>query len=118
MVPIAVQGPGNPLVDFALADTGADSTAFPLDHAAELGISITDDCQRQKVTTANGAGIQFQYPPGLSAIIEDTQFAVTAIFTDTPVIVLGQQDFFARFHATFCWKTETLVIRPYDQNDG
>lgn len=115
MVPIAVQGPGDPLAEFALADTGADSTAFPLDRAIELGISLDDDCTKERVTTANGEGDQYKYPPGLSAVIEDTPFAVTAIFTDTPVIVLGQQDFFARFHATFCSQTETLVIRPYDQ---
>jgi hypothetical protein len=114
MVPIAVQGPGEPLVDYALADTGADSTAFPLDHAVELGISLENDCKEEEVTTANGRGTQFVYPPGFSAVIEETQFAVTAIFTDTPVIVLGQQDFFARFHATFCSETETLIIRPYD----
>jgi hypothetical protein len=114
MVPIAVQGPGEPLADFALADTGADSTAFPLDRAVELGISLERDCRKENVTTANGEGVQYKYPPGLSAVVEDTEFAVTAIFTDTPVIILGQQDFFARFHASFCWKTETLVIEPYD----
>jgi hypothetical protein len=113
MVPIAVQGPGEPLADFALADTGADSTAFPLDRAVELGISLQDDCVEEDVTTANGVGSQFVYEPGLAAVIEDTQFAVTAVFTDTPVIVLGQQDFFSRFHATFCSRTETLIIKPY-----
>jgi hypothetical protein len=117
MVPIAVQGPGEPLVDYALADTGADSTALPLDRAVELGISLTDDCKEEEVTTANGVGTQFVFPPGLSAVIEETKFAVTAIFTDTPVIVLGQQDFFARFHTTFCSRTETIVIRPYDQDE-
>lgn len=116
MVPIAVQGPGEPLVDYALADTGADSTAFPLDRAVELGISLKDDCVEEDVTTANGTGTQHVYRPGLAAVIEDTQFAVTAVFTDTPVIVLGQQDFFARFHASFCSQTETIAIRPYDED--
>lgn len=116
MVPIAVQGPGEPLTDYALADTGADSTAFPLDRASELGISLESDCAKEEVTTANGVGIQFVYEPGLSAVIEDTEFAVTGVFTDTPVIVLGQQDFFARFHATFCSQTELIVIRPYDED--
>ncbi len=115
MVPIAVQGPSEPLVDYALADTGADSTAFPLDRAVELGISLEDDCVEEEVTTANGIGIQHVYKPGLSAVIEGTEFAVTGVFTDTPVIVLGQQDFFARFHASFCSETETIVIRPYDE---
>lgn len=112
MVPIAIQGPGEPLTDYALADTGADSTALPLDRAAELGISL-DDCVEEEVTTANGVGTQFVYKAGLAALIEDTQFSITGVFTDTPVIVLGQQDFFSRFHATFCYRTETLVIRPY-----
>ena len=115
MVPIAVQGPGEPLTDFALADTGADSTAFPLDHAVELGISLEIDCEEKEVTTANGVGTQYVYKPGLAAVIEETEFAVTAVFTDTPVIVLGQQDFFARFRATFCSRTETLTLEPYDE---
>lgn len=114
MVPIALQGPGDPLVDYALADTGADSTALPLDRAIELGIDLENDCVEEEVTTANGVGAQHVYKPGLSAVIEDTQFAVTAIFTDTPVIILGQQDFFARFHATFCSQTETITVKPYD----
>lgn len=109
MVPIAVQGPGEPLTDFALADTGADSTAFPVDRAVELGISLTEDCRREEVITANGTGTQYVYPPGLSALIEETEFAVTAIFTETPVIILGQQDFFSRFHAIFCSRTETRL---------
>ena len=116
MVPIAVLGPnGEPLTDYALADTGADSTAFPLDHAVELGISLDHDCDEQEVTTANGKGTQYVYAPGLAAVVEETQFTVTGVFTNTPVIVLGQQDFFARFHAAFCNQTETLVIRPYDE---
>lgn len=101
------------MTDYALADTGADSTAFPLDRAVELGISLENDCVKEQVTTANGVGTQFVYKPGLTAVIEETQFAVTGVFTDTPVIVLGQQDFFACFHATFCSQTETLIIRPY-----
>jgi hypothetical protein len=118
MVPIAVQGPnGEPLTDYALADTGADSTAFPLDRAVELGISLENDCVEEEVTTANGVGTQFVYKSGFAAMIEETQFAVTGVFTDTPVIVLGQQDFFARFHASFCSQTETLVIRPYDVDE-
>jgi hypothetical protein len=118
MVPIAVQGPsGEPLTDYALADTGADSTAFPLDRAIELGVDLEGDCKKEDVTTANGVGAQFVYEPGFAAMVEDTQFGVTAVFTDTPVIVLGQQDFFARFHASFCSQTETLVIRPYDENE-
>lgn len=66
---------------------------------------------KEEVTTANGIGAQFVYKPGLATLIEDTQFPVTGVFTDTPVIVLGQQDFFSRFHATFCYRTETLVIQ-------
>ena len=82
MVPIAVQGPnGEPLTDYALADTGADSTAFPLDRAVELGISLENDCVEEEVTTANGVGTQFVYKSGFAAMIEETQFAVTGVFT-------------------------------------
>jgi hypothetical protein len=113
MVPIALQGPGEPLADYALADTGADSTALPLDHAVELGIDLERDCEEREGRTANGTGTQHVYLPGLAAQVEDIQFAVTAVFTDTPVIVLGQEDFFMRFHAAFDRREETITIRPY-----
>lgn len=113
MVPISVRGPGEQLEEFGLADTGADSTAFPLDRAAELGIDLKEDCVTETVLTANGEGVQYKYPPGLDAMIEDTPFPVTGVFTNTPVVILGQQDFFARFHVTFCFESETITLKPY-----
>lgn len=113
MVPVAFQGPAEPLAALALADTGADSTAFPLDYAAELGIDLDQDCERKELQTASGQGSQYVYPPGLTAQIEDVRFSVTGVFSDTPVIILGQEDFFARFHAAFDRQAQTITIRPY-----
>jgi gag-polyprotein putative aspartyl protease len=113
MVPIALQGPGEILTDFALADTGADSTALPLDHAADLGIDLERDCRKEIGRTANGPGDQFVYAPGLAAQVEDIQFRVMATFMETPVIILGQEDFFRRFHAAFDHREQTLTIRAY-----
>lgn len=113
MVPIALQGPGEPLVTYALADTGADSTALPLAEAEALGIDLARDCQKEIGRTANGVGEQFIYVDGLAAQIEDIQFRLMATFMDTPVIVLGQEDFFRRFHAAFDHREQTITIRPF-----
>jgi hypothetical protein len=113
MVPMALQGPADPIVNFALADTGADSTALPLKEAGELGIDLDKDCRKERGRTAGGEGDQYVYPPGLKAQIEDVQFRLTATFMDTPVIILGQEDFFRRFHAAFDHREQTITLRPY-----
>lgn len=113
MVPIALQGPSDILASYALADTGADSTALPLKDAEDLGIDLERDCMEEEGRTADGTGTQYVYPPGLAAEVEDVQFQVMATFMDTPVILLGQEDFFRRFHAAFDHREQTISLRPY-----
>lgn len=113
MVPIGLKGPGDPLVVFGLADSGADSTALPLAEAAVLGIDLERDCRKETGGSANGLGDQYVYEETLEAQIEDVQFRVTATFMDTPVILLGQEDFFRRFHVAFDHRAQTVSLRPY-----
>jgi hypothetical protein len=113
MVPIALKGPGDPLVGYALADSGADSTALPLAEAPVLGIDLERDCTLKMGNSANGAGEQYVYGGTLEAQIEDVQFRVTATFMDTPVILLGQEDFFRRFHVAFDARAQTVTLRPF-----
>ena len=113
MVPIAMQGPAEPIVNYALADTGADSTALPLKEAKELGIDLEKDCRQEVDRTAGGKGMQFVYEPGLAAQIEDVQFPLSATFMDTPVIILGQEDFFKHFKVTFDHRAQQITLRPY-----
>lgn len=113
MVPIGLQGPGEPLVVYALADSGADSTALPLAEAAVLGIDLEKDCRKERGGSANGMGDQYVYDGTLEAQVEDIQFRVTATFMETPVILLGQEDFFRRFHVAFDHRAQTVSLRPY-----
>ena len=98
---------------YALADSGADSTAIPLAEAAVLGIDLERDCRREVGGSANGAGEQFGFNGTLEAQVEDVQFRVTATFMDTPVILLGQEDFFRRFHVAFDHREQAVTIRPF-----
>jgi hypothetical protein len=115
MVPISVQGPNGQIVStWALADTGADSTAFPLKDAEDFGIKLKTDCAKEKGMSADGPDSeQWIYRSGLPAQIEDVQFQLLATFMDTPVILLGQEDFFMRFHVSFDRREQKVTLRPY-----
>jgi len=112
MVPISVRGPKAIVSDHALADTGADSTSFPLGHMDDFGIG-RGECNEQEVTSADGAGTQFVYPKPLLAQVEDVQFPIIAAFMDTPVVLLGQEDFFKHFEVTFDYRGQRVVLKPY-----
>lgn len=113
MVPIGLKGPADPLVVYGLADSGADSTALPLAEAPVLGIDLEEDCRKATGGSANGPGDQYIYKGTLEAQVEDIQFRITATFMDTPVILLGQVDFFRRFHVTFDYRAQQISLRPY-----
>jgi hypothetical protein len=114
MVPIALKGPADEvLTGYALADSGADSTALPLAEAAVLGIDLETDCVKKQGGSANGPGDQWVYKGTLEAQVEKVRFRLTATFMDTPVILLGQEDFFSRFHVAFDFREQTVTLRPF-----
>lgn len=112
MVPIAVQGPKAIVSDYGLADTGADTTSFPMAHMTDFGIERSD-CDEEEITSAAGIGRQFIYPARLRAQVEDVQFEVIPAFMETPVILLGQEDFFTHFEVTFDHRAQKVTLRPY-----
>jgi hypothetical protein len=117
MVPIGLKGPADPLIVYGLADSGADSTALPLAEATVLGIDLEEDCDKTTGGSANGPGDQYIYKGTLEAQVEDVQFRITATFMDTPVILLGQADFFRRFHVSFDYQSQQISLRPYPVGD-
>lgn len=115
MVPVAIQAPTDVIVaTWALADTGADSTAFPIESARDFGIDIGRDCAEEKGMSASDPDSpQFVYRPGFMAQIEDVQFPMFVTFMDTPQILLGQEDFFRQFKVTFDHRRQKVSLMPY-----
>jgi predicted aspartyl protease len=112
-VPIEVTGPnGKKITDSALIDTGADTSAFPLHWMRRLGV-LKKNCDEQEFLTAGGCANQWNYEPGLDAVIVGRRIKLTAVFVDTPVALLGREDFMAEFEVWFDQRGSRYALRPY-----
>jgi hypothetical protein len=113
LVPFKVVGPnGAVIVDSGLVDSGADSSAFPVWMMKRFAI-LKRECKKEKFETSGGEGVQWIYPRNLEATIFERHMALTAIFTETPIALLGREDFFSAFRVGFDERTLTLTIDPY-----
>jgi hypothetical protein len=102
IVDITLSGPGElPLSTMAVVDSGADSSALPMHFAVELGIDLDEDCARATGMSSSGDAEHRIYRPGLQADVYGHRFQIDATFSETPLIVLGQEDFFMKFHVAF-----------------
>lgn len=117
MVPVALQAPNGVIVPtWAYADTGADSTAFPLAFAEAFGIDLEKECtQETGITASDPESAQYVFTPGLMAQIEDVQLPLAATFMQTPLVLLGQEDFFSRFKVTFDHRRQRVTLKPYPE---
>jgi hypothetical protein len=97
----------------AVVDSGADSSALPISYASALGIDIDQDCTEAKGMSAGGESAQWIYTPGLRAEVFGREFKMVAMFTKTPLILLGQADFFMQFHVAFDGRAKELTLRAY-----
>jgi hypothetical protein len=113
LVPFKVVGPnGAVIVDSGLVDSGADSSAFPLWMMKRFRI-FKNQCKKEKFETSGGEGVQWIYPENLKATIFGRDLELTAIFTETPIALLGREDFFSAFRVVFDERALTLTIDPY-----
>jgi predicted aspartyl protease len=113
MVDLEVIAPtGHRLVDAALVDTGADCSAFPLHWMRRLGIR-KKDCLVRTFETAGGPAKQWRFRDGLQAVILGRRIGLEACFVDTPVALLGREDFLAHFRVSFDQRQCRFTIRPY-----
>lgn len=79
-----------------------------------LGIDLDADCKKETgISAAGGGATQYIYSPGLLGEAAGHQFRMLAVFMDTPLILLGQEDFFRSFHVSFDRREETFTIRPF-----
>ena len=101
------------MATMAVIDSGADSSALPFSHADALGIDLEKDCHVETGMSSGGESEQRIYTPGLVGEVFGHRFRMTAVFTDTPLILLGQEDFFMRFHVAFDRRAETVTLRAY-----
>jgi Aspartyl protease len=98
----------------ALVDSGADSSMFPLDWAARLGIDVQNDCVESENNTAGGKTKTYYYPPGIDAVVMGQKTHLYATFGATlDILILGREDFFARFKVSFDQQAKTFTLEPY-----
>jgi hypothetical protein len=107
---------GSTVEDSGLIDTGADSSAFPLWMMDSFGIS-KEECEENDFDTSGGAAKQWVWQANgedsFAATILDRRVRLKAVFTDTPVPLLGRDDFLACFKVLFAQRGPWYAIRPY-----
>lgn len=95
-----------------LVDSGADTSTFPLELAPALGIEIAD-CHSARGTTAGGTANQFVWEPGLKAVVVERTVTLKAVFSPTPIPLLGRADFFSEFRVAFDERGSRFQVTPY-----
>jgi hypothetical protein len=99
--------------DGALVDSGADRSAFPLHWLRRLGIRRTVDCRKRTFDGAGGSGTQWLYEDGIQTLIEGRRIRLAGCFVDSPVILLGREDFLCHFEVRFDQRNSRYFLRAY-----
>jgi hypothetical protein len=102
----------------ALIDSGCDTTSFPVDWAAELGIDL-GACNALSGLTAAGKDSDLDeadrprhWPTGVEIIFMGQKLKVGAIFRPHLVPVLLGRDFFSHFQITFDDRNRRFWMKP------
>lgn len=114
-LPIRILGPnGRVLDDAGLVDSGADTSAFPLFMMKELGIA-KNQCTAREFSGAGGPACQWTWDEDLDARIAGCRLGLKAVFTDTPITLLGRGDFCRRFKVQIHERALKFGVKPYRQ---
>jgi hypothetical protein len=100
------------VTDEGLVDTGADTSAFPLWIMKKFGI-LKRECRQEKFDTAGGKAKQWIWEDGIDATILGKRVKLHGVFCDTPVILLGRNDFLGRFKVAFDERALSFSVTPY-----
>jgi hypothetical protein len=112
-VPVELRGPNGAVIrDSGLVDSGADSSGFPLWIMKSFEIRKRD-CREEEFETAGGPAKQWIWDDGIDATILGRRLKLHGVFCDTPVLLLGREDFFARFKVRFDERAFTFRVEPY-----
>jgi hypothetical protein len=111
VVDITIIGPGEPLSTMAMVDSGADSSALPISLAKDLGIDLDSECSTETGMSSGGDTENRVYRPGLQGEVFGHRFKMDATFSNTPMILLGQEDFFMHFHVSFDRPAKEFTLR-------
>jgi hypothetical protein len=98
--------------DFALVDTGADSSAFPLWMMSRFGVA-REDCEAVEFESAAGPGKQWIWSSPITAVILDRRLSLKPVFADTPTTLLGREDFLGEFKVSFDQRASSFTLEPY-----
>lgn len=102
-----------PVSFFGLVDSGADNSLFPISVMTNLGIDQSD-CDEHQNIGSSGIGIRYCWKRGkLAADFYGVTVDLCVEFSDTPFILLGRSDFFARFSVAFDQKNLRFTLEEY-----
>ncbi len=102
---------------YGLVDSGCDWSNFPFDWADDLGIDISA-CEEVVGNTAGGDATKYHYPPGIDAIVFGRKIHLAAFFSPgLPLALLGREDFFQYFRASFDQRSLCFDLEAYQPFD-
>jgi hypothetical protein len=98
-----------------VVDNGADNTFIPLALAQVLGIDL-GECRTEVCNTAGGPTTQYIWEAGLDAQVQgiNVTLHLKTAFSDTPMTLLGREDFFHTFKVEFDQRVPRFRLETYE----
>jgi hypothetical protein len=95
-----------------VVDSGAASSAFPTELASVLGVDL-NQCDPDQGETAAGVADQYVWREAITVTAAGRDLRLMAAFSQTPLVLLGQKDFFSHFEVKFDWNAQCFSLCPY-----
>lgn len=87
---------------------------LPGDLAKALGLDLAADCTQTTGSTAGGTTTNYEYAPGIDAIVMGKKIHLSCTFNEgLPVVLLGRKDFFALFKVAFDEQAQQFTLERY-----
>lgn len=113
VISLALRGPSRVDVPIlGLVDSGADYSVLPLGLTSLLGIDI-GQCQQIEGHSAGGHTDYFIWAKPLRTKLLGRDIQLKATFGNTPVALLGREDFFANFKVSFDQRKKRFRLDAY-----
>jgi hypothetical protein len=118
-VSVVLIGIGSRVPVLGVVDSGADNTFIPVSLAQHLGIDL-GKCRTEVCNTAGGPATQYIWDPGLDAQIQgiNVTLHLKTAFSDTPMTLLGREDFFNAFKISFDQRVPRFTLETYESATG